>query len=1000
MAARSSAKPARGAPRRGVKLSANTLGARLLTTDRAVDDPDGARARLDSLLDQPEAAELARLAAHPSIRDALERLSDGSPFLWGLVDRDPERAARVLAGDPDDRFVEIVAEMAAASTSKDRGGLAGALRRGRSEAALLTALADIGGVWDGARVTAALSQIAETAITAATRSALLDAHEAGKLELSDPRDPETGSGYFILGMGKLGAHELNYSSDVDLIAFFDTDVVEVADPDEATALYARVTQAMAKLLQERTPEGYVARVDLRLRPDPGSTPVAISRDMALSYYESVGQNWERAAMIKARVVAGDRMAGEAFLAELRPFVWRRSLDHAAIADIHAMKRQIHAHKGHGAIAVEGHNLKLGRGGIREIEFFVQTQQLVAGGRNPALRSRGTIETLGGLAEAGWIDAKARDELTEAYWFLRGLEHRLQMIEDAQTHTLPDDEAALLRFARFAGYANRDDFAKALTKRLKVVQRHYARLFEDAPSLSSGVGSLVFTGEDDDPDTLATIARLGYAEPASIARTVRGWHRGRYPSMRSARARELLTEVTPTLLDALAKSGRPDAALNGFDKVLERTTGGVALLAMVRAHPEIMKLLALVLGAAPKLGDTLARRPRVLDALLDPAFFGRLPERDEIEARVAQALDLAVSYEDMLDRARIVGQELKTLISLRVASGTVAADQAGAAFSQTADVLVSALFDRVEAELVRIHGRVRGGAAVIVALGKLGGEEMTAASDLDLILLYEHSDAAQETDGQRPISPQQFYARLTQRLVAALAAPTAEGVLYEVDFRLRPSGRAGPLATRLRAFESYQADEAETWEHMALSRARVIVGPEALRGVVWRAILKVLAIKRDPKRLARDVGEMRALLDKEKGGGGPWNLKHAPGGLVDVEFVAQTLQLAYAHGRPKLLYTSTLSALDRLKDAKLLDPSSWERLRAGAALQQDLTQTLRLALDGPFDPEEAGEGLKQLLARAGDAPDFRSLTAKLKGLQAEVRAAFDACLKAVGGSAKG
>ena len=975
------------------ELDERALAARIAAAPQLC-DPDEARTKLDELIAEEGGEALGRIIVHEPARAVLEGLADGSPFLWGLVDRDPERAARLLRSDPDDRLKEIVAGMADAASGEDRSGLAAALRKGRAEAALLTAIADIGGVWTGAQVTAALSDVAEVAIRAATRSALRDAHEHGKLALPDPQNPETGSGFFLLGMGKLGARELNYSSDVDLIAFFDAEVAQVEDTDEITDVFVRVAQSVGKLLQERTADGYVARVDFRLRPDPGSTPVAISRDMAMAYYESVGQNWERAAMIKARVIAGDAAAGEAFLKELRPFVWRRSLDHAAIADIHAMKRQIHAHKGHGAIAVEGHNLKLGRGGIREIEFFVQTQQLVAGGRDPDLRGRGTIETLGRLAETGWITDKARDALTEAYWFLRGLEHRLQMVADAQTHTLPDEPEALMRFARFAGYQAREDFARALTRQLKLVQGHYARLFEDAPTLSSEAGNLVFVGEEDDPGTLSTLARMGYREPSSALRTVRDWHRGRYPSMRSPRARELLTEIAPALLEAFAKSGRPDAALNGFDRVLELTTGGVALLALIRAHPEIMGLLADVLGAAPRLGETLARRPRALDALLDPAFFGHLPGREELSARVEEALSQATSYEDMLDRARIVGQELKTLIGIRVASGNTPADQAGAAFARTADALVEAVFARVEAELARVHGRIKGGQVAVVALGKLGGEEMTASSDLDLILLYEHPEKAGDSDGDRPLAPSQYYSRLTQRFVAALSAPTSEGVLYEVDFRLRPSGRAGPLATRLKAFETYQAEEAETWEHMALCRARVVTGPKAFRGRVWRAILKVLSMKRDLKKLAKDVGAMRALLDKEKGGGGPWNLKHAPGGLVDIEFIAQTIQLAHAHEKPQILYTVTTPALDKAKQAGLLDRDDWETLTAAARLQLDLTQTLRLALDKAFEPERAPDGLRALLARVGEAPDFDALAARLAEEQDTTRKVFKRLLKAI------
>ncbi|GLK81419.1 bifunctional [glutamine synthetase] adenylyltransferase/[glutamine synthetase]-adenylyl-L-tyrosine phosphorylase [Methylopila turkensis] len=947
-------------------------------------DRKAARRKVDDL--GAEAPEIAALAERPELRQLLEAVADGSSFLWSLIERQPARAVELFEREPEARLAELL-DVVAAAPLGDRAALMALLRRSRAELALLAALADIGGVWGAAEVTSALSSFADAAIRAALRFALAEAHQAGRIALPDTADPETGSGLFVLAMGKLGAGELNYSSDVDLVIFYDAQVAPLAEPSEATQTFARVTQTLVKLLQERTADGYVARVDLRLRPDPGATPVALSRDAAMLYYETVGQNWERAAMIKARVVAGDALAGDAFLSELRPFVWRRSLDHAAISDIHAMKRQIHAHKGHGEIAVEGHNLKLGRGGIREIEFFVQTQQLVAGGRDPDLRVRGTVQGLARLAAAGWITTRARDELTEAYGFLRTIEHRLQMRDDAQTHSLPDDPKDLGAFAHFCGFDGRAAFADALTRRLELVRRHYARLFEDAPPLASDVGDLVFTGEADDPATLATMAALGYREPASVSAIVRGWHHGRYPSMRSSRARELLTELVPALLTAFAASGRPDEALFGFDKALERTRSGVALLALIRANPQVLSLLADVLGAAPKLGETLARRPRVLDALLDPAFFGHLPDAVEIEERVAQALDQAASYEDALDRARIVGQELKTLVSLRVAAGAVGADQAGGVFTHIADALIRALFECVERELRKAHGRVPGGAAAVVALGKLGGEEMTAASDLDIILLYDHPDSAPDSDGPRPLAPSQYYARLTQRLLAALSAPTGEGVLYDVDVRLRPSGRAGPLATRLKAFELYQADEAETWEHMALTRARVVAGGKAFRRTVGRAIGKVLCAPHDRARVAADVKAMRALLDKEKGGGGIWNLKHAPGGLVDVEFAVQALQLAHAAKRPEVLFTAVIPALDRARRLRLLSADDHEPLIAASRLQQDLTQILRLALGEAFDPASAPPALKLLLARTAHEPDFKRLEATLAETQKAARQAF-------------
>ena len=380
--------------------------------------------------------------------------------------------------------------------------------------------------------TRALTRIADATLSAAIRFTLRAAALAGKIELADQRDPERGSGWIFLGMGKGGAFELNYSSDIDLIVFFDRSRARLADPSEDVDFFVKLTKRIVRIMSERTVDGYVFRTDLRLRPDPGATPIAIPLEAALSYYESMGQNWERAAYIKARPVAGDIFAGEQFLQELAPFVWRKYFDFAAIADVHSIKRQIHAHKGHGKIAVAGHNIKLGRGGIREIEFFVQTQQLITGGRDRRLRGRSTLAMLDQLVESGWVAREARDDLREAYLFLRDVEHRIQMVADEQKHTLPETEDGVAVIGCMMGFAGYADFAEALLKRLDVVQSHYAKLFESAPQLTSSAGNLVFTGDDDDPGTIETLANMGFANPKTVTATIRGWHFGRYAATRS------------------------------------------------------------------------------------------------------------------------------------------------------------------------------------------------------------------------------------------------------------------------------------------------------------------------------------------------------------------------------------------------------------------------------------------------------------------------------------
>jgi glutamate-ammonia-ligase adenylyltransferase len=961
--------------------------ARLLKALPKAADAEQARQRLDGVCVQsPAFAKLVK--DDKQLAAFFEGVFDGSAYLWSLAERDADGLAGMLAGAPDEIGKKVLQRMAeAAQEGGDRNVVMAELRRGKREAALLAGICDLGGVWDGARVTGFLTDMFDTAISTVLRHLLWDAASKGRFRPHDATDPEVKSGLIVWAMGKLGAREINYSSDIDLIVFYDPHIAPLGDGVEHGLFFAKLTQQLARMLQDRTADGYVARTDLRLRPDPGSTAVAIALEQALVYYETVGQNWERAALIKARSCAGDIAAGDALYAELAPFIWRKYLDYAAISDIHAMKRQIHAHRGHGAIAIEGHNVKLGRGGIREIEFFAQTQQLVAGGRNPELRIKDTESALKALTEFKWISPEARDELIEAYWFLRGIEHRLQMVADEQTHVLPDTREGMEVFARFCGYDDRDGLAAALLTRFECVEKHYAHLFEDAPALSSTSGNLVFTGEDDDPETLATLAGMRFEDPAQVARLVRGWHHGRYQAMKSSRARELLTELMPALLTAFAETYRPDAALIAFDHLLGRMPAGVQFMALLRSNPSLLGLVADILGTAPRLGEAVARRPHVLDAVIEPSFFAAVPTAEEQAARLTVALQEAWGYEDVLNRARIFGQEQIVLIGVRVLSGTLAPEQAGAAFARLADLMIQTLTKAAEDEIVSAHGQVPGGEAAVIAMGRLGSSEMTAASDLDLILLYDHDEEALGSDGKREISPPQYFTRLIQRSVAALTAQTAEGALYDVDMRLRPSGRAGPLATKLSAFERYQAEEAWTWEHMALTRARVVTGSPAFRARVEQAIRDVLCRERDPKKIAKDVTEMRALVAKEKGDEDEWDLKLARGGLLDIEFLIQFLQLVHAHEHPGVLVTATGPALDALRKHGLLSDEDWENLKAAHRRYHALMQVLRLCLKDKFDPSQAGEGLLRLLARSAALPDFASLRAELRDSQKTVRAIF-------------
>ena len=967
-------------------------------------DEDEAQGLFDDLIDTDRARQTdtglaALLAGNDDLRQFLGAVMQLSPYLRALVLADSQRLAGILKSDPEAHLRELCRRARLSAGAPDEAQLMRTLRLLKQEIALTVALADLGGVWDVEEVTRALSQAADATLAGAIGWLLGEAASAGRFRPQDAARPEPGSGLIILAMGKHGAGELNFSSDIDLIALYDAAAAPLAEGQEPSVFFVRLIRRLVKIMQERTEHGYVFRIDLRLRPDPGATAVAINLDAAIAYYEALGQNWERAALIKARPCAGDLAAGEAFLDEIAPFVWRKYFDYAAIADVHSIKRQIHAHKGHGRIAVAGHNLKLGRGGIREIEFFVQTQQLIAGGRNPRLRGRRTLDMLDALARENWISARTRDEMKEAYRFLRRIEHRIQMVADEQTQTLPEDTQGVLRIARLAGFAGHDEFAEALLAHLERVQHHYAELFEEEPSLSSDLGSLVFTGDDDDPATLETLSRLGFRRPAEVTRAVRSWHFGRYAATRSARARERLTEITPALLEALAATASPDAALIAFDRFLAGLPTGVQLFSLLRSNPALLHLLANILGTAPRLAAIVTRHPRVLDGVLDPAFFEEVPNGEEFARRLDDTLAEAGNYEDALDRARIFGQEQGFLIGVRILSGAITADRAGSAFALLASVILDRLLRLVEREFATTHGEMPGGAAVILALGKLGGCEMTASSDLDLILLYDYDDDPGTSDGRRSLSGSQYYIRLTQRLVAALGAPTSEGTLYEVDFRLRPSGKAGPLATRIDSFERYQQQEAWTWEHMALTRARVVAGDRALAERARTVIRRVLTRRRNADEVRRDVRDMRARIEAEKGIDDPWDLKNVAGGLVDLEFIAQYLQLVHAARHPEILAVNTLTALNEAARAGLLPAAEADILIPAARLYQNLTQILRLCIETRFVPQEAPGEFRDFLARAGELPDFGTLQAHLVETQAAVRRSFERVIGNIGHARK-
>lgn len=960
-------------------------------------DAGEAARELVELADAAREAKLPRLAAllegEGALQDFLGAAFNLSFFLRDCARRRPVMLDRLFDETTDERLASIIEAIGAAPFAEDtsEAGLMSAMRALKTEAHCLIALSELAGEVETETTVRRLSDLADACVAAAASFLLRDAHMQGKLKLPLPERPSEGSGWILLGMGKLGAHELNFSSDIDLVVFFDPEAPAVLDPYEASDLFSRLTRRLVRILQDRTADGYVFRTDLRLRPDPGSTPLAIPVLAALNYYEGRGQNWERAAMIKARPVAGDIAAGGRFLKELEPYVWRKYLDYAAIADVHSIKRQIHAHKGHGEIAVKGHNVKLGRGGIREIEFFVQTQQLIAGGRFPELRGRETVPMLEVLASRGWITPDARDALTQQYWFLRRVEHAIQMVADEQSHTLPENDEGLERIAHLLGYRDAAVFSQAFRASLQLVEKHYAALFEAAPQLSAGVGNLVFTGDVDDPDTLQTLRNLGFERPSDICRVIRTWHFGRYRATRSAEARERLTELTPALLQAFGQTRRADEALLRFDEFLAGLPAGIQLFSLLQSNPWLLKLIATIMGAAPRLAGIITRRPHVFDGLLDPQLLSELPDRPYLATRLSVFLEGTTQHEDVLDQLRIFAAEQKFLIGVRLLTGSIDAIRAGKAFSDLADLTIGAAFDAVQKEFALHHGKVKGGKAVILGMGKLGSRELTAGSDVDLILLYDHDADAEESNGGRPLAPSHYFARLTQRLIAAVSAPTAEGVLYELDLRLRPSGNKGPVATHIDAFRKYQRNDAWTWEHMALTRARPVTGDPTLSVAIEKEVREILALPRDKAKIARDAVEMRELIGQEKPPRDLWDLKLMAGGLIDLEFIAQYAVLT-GQVAENAHMTGTGDVLAHLASS-LADAQPRQELVDAHHLYAGLTQIIRLCLTGPFERDDAPPGLRDLLLGVTDLPDFAVLEAHVKETSRKVREIFDLLLRA-------
>jgi glutamate-ammonia-ligase adenylyltransferase len=893
-------------------------------------------------------------------------IGGNSPYLSDLALREPANLLAIVAAGPDAVCDQALGALTALRPALNQDRIAAALRSAKRAVALATALADIGGQWDLPAVTGALSDLAEGALRLATAHLLLAAHGRGDLRLPHPDAPERGCGFVVLAMGKLGARELNYSSDVDLILLYDPSL-HAYNTDGAGRIFTRLARNLTALMQARDAGGYVFRVDLRLRPDPASTPPAVSLATALSYYESAAQTWERAAFIKARPVAGDIGMGRRFLDAIRPSIWRRHLDFAAVADIQAMKARMDSQRepaGSGGAGLLGFDVKLGRGGIREIEFTAQMLQLVWGGRYPALRVPGTLSALAAEGEAGHLPAADVAGLSTAYMSLRRVEHRLQMVADRQTHALPADPAGMHALATFLGYTTRYAFVADVALHLDAVNAVYGGLFRTAPW---------------PPDITTVRSAETVTVPAHQTAMVAAWLDGRPRALRTDRSRALLREMLPDLLAVMARQADPDAALRRLDDFIWRLPAGIQFFSLLHHNPALLERLGDVLGAAPFLAEHLGAVPSALEGLVAPQ-----------ESHAPPSLALASLLRDSrgLDDSLAIASRFVRSEEFRLAvaefTGRLDADVAGLAHTAVADAAIGALLPPVLADHADRNGRVRGGGLVVVALGKAGSREMMTGSDLDLMLIYDHPEDVTESHGVRVVPASQYFARAAQAVIAALTVQTPDGPLYAVDMRLRPSGNAGPVAVSLRSFERYHREAAWTWERLALTRARVVAGPAKLRHRVALAVRAAL-LQADSARVATDTAGMRSRVARELPPKGWLDVKLRAGGLIELEFLVQAKLLLA--GDDAIFSPVTRHAIHNLARGGMLAPAEAALLSDADFLWRSVQGLLRIALGRTIPKSISGPLLEKLARVAGTTAEEHFVAARLDTVAAAVRTVF-------------
>ncbi len=886
---------------------------------------------------------------YPEFGKLLVNTASCSPYLRAIIHGERSWVDALAERDPTD----VVDELCQFFPLKSSRQVANELRQRKKKIALLLALADLGGAWELRQITVALTRFADFACDVLLRVLVKEAAAKGKIALQSTDFDDLHGGMVIMAMGKMGGRELNYSSDIDLVVLYDETQHDLNSFSQVKAEFIKVTRKFARLMGEVAAEGYIFRTDLRLRPDPFVNPVCISMGGAERYYESYARAWERAAYIKARPCAGDVEAGRKFLHRINPFIWRLQYDFTAVQDTSEMQSRIWENVGSGDLNnLHGYNLKLGKGGIREIELFVQTYQMVAGGRDPTLQVRDTMGAMKALVSKGWVDEEAARTLTRCYDRLRTWEHRTQMVRDAQTHQLPRTPHEIERIAALCGETDPNVFLDEVRDTLKAVQDITGKYLQSDEANEEQFDSSFMEEADWD--------------------CVEHWRN--LPAFRTKRANQIFNRLRPRLFNRIARSSNPREALFQFDSFLKGLPSGVQLFSLFEANPQLMELLTDACATAPKLASYLSRNSRVLDAVLESDFFEPLAEITELREELTKKLSVSNDYEMILREARRWVHEKRFKVGIHHLRSLIGGMEPGRLYSALADAVILSTTPHVVEQFSALYGHPPGRGFTLLAMGSLGSENMSCTSDLDLILIYDPLDQ-ERSDGKRSLSTRQYYARLTQALVSALSSHMAEGQLYDIDMRLRPSGRKGPVATSLEAFKHYQLTSAWTWEHLALTRARALTDEHELAIELESFREELIARPSNERQVVTDVQDMRGRLAENVSlpvVNDTWEVRHGEGRMLDIELIAQTGALLAGS-----VDRSVNGQIDAARQTGWMTSEDSEILKQGYKRLNEVNQALRLTVEGDFNCDTAGTGIKEFLLQQTGINSIDSLAQNLQ-----------------------